>query len=370
MKRIDVALASRKMRVPIRTPNKKEWSMAIESTYKGETHLQEIIYGDPETIPFEDINPESENRKKIPIKELGLPSSGNTDVVIVDESGEIYLIETKLATNDDIRRKVVGQILEYAAHLWGQDFEWLDNKVREKLGSSLSECFQDVKGWVKENFEESVTNKLQEGSFKLVIVVDKVTEELRRITEFTIKRGLAIYPVELRYFRDVGGTEVLVPRVFNVPSVAKVTPPARRIWDEKSFFEDARSKVDERTLSTLHKMYTFSKDVGKINWGHGVKDGTFGVDIIFRDKQVPLFSIFSCLGKRNWFSFKKQVELGVDKTLIMEYIRHLKSLGFPLDENNHWNRYPQFDISILNDDEKFASFKEETLKFKNMLAQC
>ena len=63
------------------------------------------------------------------------------------------------------------------------------------------------------------------------------------------------------------------------------------------------------------------------------------------------------------------MELGVDKALIMEYIRHLKSLGFPLDENNHWNRYVEFDISILNDDEKFASFKEETLKFKNMLAQ-
>lgn len=183
--------------------------MAIESTYKGETHLQEIIYGDPETIPFEDINPESENRKKIPIKELGLPGSGNTDVVIVDQSGEIYMIETKLATNDDIRRKVVGQILEYAAYLWERDFEWLDNKVREKLDSSLSECFQDVKGWVKENFEEAVTNNLQEGSFKLIIVVDRVTEELRRITEFTMKRRLAIHPVELRYFKDKGGTEVL-----------------------------------------------------------------------------------------------------------------------------------------------------------------
>lgn len=342
--------------------------MAIESAYKDETHLQEIIYRDPETIPFEDINPESENRKKIPIKELGLPGSGNTDVVIVDEAGEIYMIETKLATSDDIRRKVVGQILEYAAYLWERDFEWLDNKVKEKLGNSLSDCFQDVKGWVKENFEDSVTNNLQEGSFKLIIVVDRVTEELRRITEFTMKRGLAIYPVELRYFKDEGGTEVLVPTVFNIPSIMKVTPPTRRIWDEKSFFEDAMNKVDERTLSTLHKMYTFSKDLGKITWGHGVKHGTFGIDIIFRGKQIPLFTIFSS-GKRNWFGFKKQVDLGVDKTLIMEYIRRLKSLGFPLDENNHWNRYPEFVISILNDDEKFASFKEETLKFKNLLAQ-
>jgi hypothetical protein len=343
--------------------------MAFESTYNDEAHLQEIIYRDPKTIPFEDISPESENRRMISIKELSLPGSGSTDVVVVDESGEIYIIEVKLTTNDDIRRKVVGQILEYAAYLWKQDFELLDNKVREERGKSLSECFQDVKDWVKEEFEEAVTNNLQEGLFKLVIVVDRVTEQLRRITEFAMKSGLAIHPVELRYFKDKGGTEVLVPKVFNVPSVTKSPLPVRRIWDEKSFFEDARSKVDESTLSTFHKMYTFSKELGKITWGHGAKNGTFRVDIAFRDKQVPLFSILSS-GKRNWFSFKRQVELGVDKMLIMEYISHLRLLEFPkLDENNPWNRYPEFDISILNDDEKFASFKEETLKFKNLLAQ-
>jgi predicted RecB family endonuclease len=357
------------MRVPIRTPNRKKWSMAIESTYKDEAHLQDMIYKNPKIIPFEDINPESENRKLILIKELGLPGYGSIDVVVVDNSGDIYLIETKLATNPDIRRKVVGQILEYAAYLWERDFEWLDNEIKKKLGNSLTELFQDAKDWVKEDFIEAVTNNLQEGLFKLVIVVDRVTDELRRITKFAMKRGVAIHPVELRYFKDKGGTEVIVPKVFNVLSVTKVTPPARRIWDEKSFFEDARNKVDERTLSTLHKMYAFSKDLGEIKWGHGAKHGTFGVNITSRDKQIPLFCMFSS-GKRNWFNFKKQVELGVNKTLIMEYIRHLKSLEFPkLDENKHWNRYPEFDISILNDDEKFASFKEATLKFKNLLAQ-
>lgn len=362
-------MASQKMRVPIRNPNREEWSMAIESKYKDEGHLQEIIYRDPKTIPFEDINPESENRKLVPIKELGLSGSGSTDIVVIDDHGEIYLIETKLATNDDIRRKVVGQILEYAAYLWKQDYEWLDNKVREKTGKSLSECFQNVKDWVKEDFEEATAKNLQEGLFKLVVVVDRITPQLRKITEFAMERGLTVYPVELRYFKDKSGTEVLMPTVFNVPMEMKVTPSApRRIWDEQSFFDDARNKMDERTLSTLNKVYTFSKDLGKITWGHGAKSGTFRADIVFRDKQIPFFTISSS-GKRNWFSFKKQMEFGVDKAIIVEYIRQLKLLEFKLDENSSWNRYPEFDISILNNDEKFAPFKEATLKFKNLVAQ-
>lgn len=224
-------MVSQKMKVPLRTPDKTGWSLAVESKFDDEAHLQDLIYKNPQIIPLEDINPEIENRKLFTIKELGL-SCGNTDVVIIDDKGEIYLIETKLATNNEIRRKVVGQILEYAAYLWQQNFEFLDDKVRSKHGSGLSEQFQNVNGWIKEDFEDAVANNLMEGTFNLIIVVDKVNDELRRITKFTMEKGLAVYPVELRYFKDKGGIEVIVPTVFNVPQTKKTAQEAKDFTEE------------------------------------------------------------------------------------------------------------------------------------------
>lgn len=360
-------MVSQKMKVPIKTPN-KDWSLAIESNYNDEAQLQEIIYKHPQIIPLEDINPECENRKLFTIKELGLPC-GSTDVVIIDDKGEIYVIETKLATNNEIKRTVIGQILEYAAYLWQQDFEWLDRIVRKKHDSGLSEQFQNIKDWVKEDFEDAVANNLREGIFKLVIVVDKVNDGLRRITEFTNKRGLAVHPVELRYFKDKGGIEVLVPTVFNVPQIKKTVQVAKRDWDEETFFEDAKAKTDEKTFSTLKKLYEFSKDLGsRITWGHGRVNGTFGVEVDTKDKQIPLFTIYST-GKRNWFSFDAQIGMGVDEAVIVEYLKNLEPLSFitsKLDEVSRL-KYPEFDVSVLNDEAKFEIFKKETIKFKNRL---
>lgn len=71
-----------------------------------------------------------------------------------------------------------------------------------------------------------------EGTFNLIIVVDKVNDELRRITKFTMEKGLAVYPVELRYFKDKGGIEVIVPTVFNVPQTKKTAQEAKDFTEE------------------------------------------------------------------------------------------------------------------------------------------
>jgi hypothetical protein len=46
------------------------------------------------------------------IREAGLPGSGYTDLLGVDERGNILVVETKHARNDEVRRKVIGQVLD------------------------------------------------------------------------------------------------------------------------------------------------------------------------------------------------------------------------------------------------------------------
>jgi len=53
------------------------------------------------------------------------------------------IVETKLERNAEIRRKVIGQVLEYAAHLWGMQSDEFDyffsKRERKSLLDLLSE---------------------------------------------------------------------------------------------------------------------------------------------------------------------------------------------------------------------------------------
>src|ERR1700676_443603 len=99
------------------------WRQARVLPYSNESHLQNMLYESPELIP---IREESGTPREF-IREAGLPGSGSSDLVGVDSNGQIYLVECKLATNPEIRREVIGQILEYAAFLWQMFYEDFDS---------------------------------------------------------------------------------------------------------------------------------------------------------------------------------------------------------------------------------------------------
>jgi len=105
------------------------WEKAEEVIYADEAQLQKMLYDSPELIPTK-----MNNQAAVFTKESGLPGSGFTDLIGVDGQGNILLVETKLARNREIRREVIGQVLEYAAHLWGMKFEQFDHFFKRSEG--------------------------------------------------------------------------------------------------------------------------------------------------------------------------------------------------------------------------------------------
>ncbi len=139
---------------------KGRWTKVKEHKYESEAALQNILYKSPEIIPIEKLG-ENMSKPRLFIKEAGLPGSGNTDLIGVDEKGGITIIECKLATNTEIRRKVIGQVLEYAAYLWQKDYVEFDNicckaekwtdrhltdAIREKINDEVDEWPAPQKG--------------------------------------------------------------------------------------------------------------------------------------------------------------------------------------------------------------------------------
>src|SRR5690348_13657668 len=103
-----------------------QWTKVAKLEFANEAELQELIYKSPELIGGED------HTSVVFTKEAGLPGSGYTDLIGVDTSGNVLIVETKLAKNPEIRRKVIGQVLEYAAYLWRMHYEDFDRYFVEQ----------------------------------------------------------------------------------------------------------------------------------------------------------------------------------------------------------------------------------------------
>lgn len=63
---------------------------------------------------------------------------GFIDNLYISPAGEVTVVEAKLWRNPEARRKVVGQILDYAAALASMSYEDLEDAVRDANGDDLS----------------------------------------------------------------------------------------------------------------------------------------------------------------------------------------------------------------------------------------
>lgn len=105
----------RQFTTPLIIENDKTDSLTrIELTSKGydEDWIQNLCFSNQNLLPIEEI--ETTFAGGIPIcRELSV-ASGSVDLIYVNESGFITVGECKLWRNPEARRKVVGQILDYA----------------------------------------------------------------------------------------------------------------------------------------------------------------------------------------------------------------------------------------------------------------
>ncbi len=70
--------------------------------------------------------------KEVHLDSENIPTVNTIGLLGINDEWNIFIIETKLAKNDEIRRKIIGQILEYSVFLHIKDVDWLDEIVKNK----------------------------------------------------------------------------------------------------------------------------------------------------------------------------------------------------------------------------------------------
>jgi len=159
-----------------------DWRAPLVQRYQNERELQLLLRESPRLIA-----------RFLPgtviVDELLIDGIGSLDLAAVQPDGKITLVECKLGSNSQIRREVVGQIFAYAAGLWQLSFEEFDESFASRSNyRSLIEAVKDAlpvadrEAWNAETFRAQVAQNLEVGRFSLIIAVDAITSELKKLS--------------------------------------------------------------------------------------------------------------------------------------------------------------------------------------------
>ena len=281
------------MRILIRNKPDKEWKLAESMKVRAESELQKLLVESPSLININEIR-EGISPIVLAISEFGLPGSGYSDIIAFTPEGNIAVIECKLANNQEIKRKVIGQILEYAAYLWKMSYDDFDDRIHKLRGKSLADLMNDsIEGdWDEENFRNTITESLRNGSFILIIVVDEINDELKRIIRYInecSESAFSLHALEMSRFH-VDKTEVLVPHLYGLST----KPPAgeqRKQWTEEEFFS-VLERNKPKIFPMIKDIYDWSDgEADRIWFGTGKELGSFTFHYMRDSETISIFSI-------------------------------------------------------------------------------
>jgi hypothetical protein len=143
------------------------------------------------------------------------------DLIAVEATGRLAIIEIKLASNAEARRAVVTQILTYAAFLHRIELETLEQEIlashlqkRNFDGLAAAVSASDQTGsFDATGFTAGLRESLREGRFRLVLVLDDAPAELVQLIRYleAVTDKLIIDLIVVTSY-EIGGQQLVVPQ--------------------------------------------------------------------------------------------------------------------------------------------------------------
>lgn len=210
-----------------------------EEPFAAEDKLQELVADNPRLLSGEQMNPANPRRFILIGREQGIADiiggghRWSLDHLLIDQDAIPTLVEAKRQANSEIRREIVGQMMDYAAHAkltWDVDeirrvFEERVSTAGQETTEVLAELLQEEPDVGK--FWQDVETNLRAARLRLLFVADGIPDELTRVVEFLNEQmpGIEVLAVEIKQFRGETGSSTLVPRVIGRTSEAVAAPP-------------------------------------------------------------------------------------------------------------------------------------------------
>jgi hypothetical protein len=255
-----------------------------EGPPESEAQLQRWLEKYPRLLAGHQIDPDEPRRWLLIERECGVPSEEGRggwwamDHLFLDQDAIPTIVEVKRKTNTEIRRQVVGQMLDYAANAV---VYWPVSYMRERFTATCRDCGLDPEERLinflgedndPEEFWREADRNLRTGKVRLIFVADEIPRELQRVVEFLNEQmdRIEVLALEVKqYISD--GQAGLVPRVIGQTAEAqarKLNGPARPKQDEESFFQVLAKNRSPEEAEVARTILAWSKQhFSDIRWG-------------------------------------------------------------------------------------------------------
>jgi len=257
----------------IERKKEKTWLSVQSLPFTDEAEIQSLLLSNPELLPLVQFGL-AEKPVRFFVKEVPL-EAGFVDLLGFSEDGSVTIVECKLARNDEARRTVIGQLLDYASDL----YQWTYEELQEACeGQELSEGHleDDIAKLVCKYAKDSelsdgivrsrISKHLREGAFRLVVVVDGLPQSLKRIVSYigrSASSGLNLCLLELQQYCQEEG-RIIVPILHGRESIdieQKADEEKLNTWWD--ILRQIRERLSEKSLPHKMRWYPLKKVVGK-----------------------------------------------------------------------------------------------------------
>jgi hypothetical protein len=201
------------------------WALLPPIGFADEAALHPLIEDAPQRLPLAGTPSLVVVGREVPL------GSGLADLIAVEPSGRVVLIEVKLARNAEARRAVETQVLACAAYLYGLDPAAFEQEVlRRHLRVRGSETLATAVAAADQTgaFAAGLEDSLSQGRVRLVLVLDAAPEERSRLVGYlgAVSETLLIDLITVTSDAVAGSTVLVPPRI--EPERRAEAPPARR----------------------------------------------------------------------------------------------------------------------------------------------
>lgn len=236
-----------------------------------EIWLQNILENHPEILPVGEVEPVFSPLVSIG-RETRTDTGGYIDNLFISPDGYITFAETKLWRNPEAGRDVLSQVIDYASSISEWTYGDLNRIVRDYSWQKTSREV-DLVDWVKGHhvidpidFEKKVSKNLKRGRFLVLIVGDRIREEIINYLDRalgTTKLGINITFIELCCFTQSEEEEW---PLFIVPFIPKQTEVIQHHIPTGSQMPEVRSSSQLSKKTTRSRRTTMEKLTDQQYW--------------------------------------------------------------------------------------------------------
>lgn len=295
-----------------------------------EDKLQEFLFAHPDVLPVERI--EAFFAPLVPLAREVRLESGRLDLLFANGNGLLTLVECKLWKNEEARRSVIGQLLEYANDTSRLGFTELQVAIARARNEPAFDLVEHMRERVEDldevGFVDDVNRNLRLGRFLLLIVGDGIRERMEGVASYLQAHAYLNFTLSLVQMElfELPGSGVLVqpsillktveieravvrleedrlavraPEASREPgesTVSAASKPRRRTISVQVYLEELGAATDAGIPERLKRFFDRATDIGlnlevskrsrsvilrydpdgrRINFGIFRQDGTF-----------------------------------------------------------------------------------------------